>query len=555
MSTLVCCEPAVVSASRPPRDNLKLALNRSLSEPGPPSDHHHHHLYHNHFLPITPTSPTLSTISTNSGNTEISSGSSQESGCSSTSASGSSTNSIDIGDDIHNYQHHRLNSFNNLHHLQKQYHLNQQQQHQRGIYSTTHQFIPSSSSSSKRCKLETVSLPTSPCNSNEGTTLQRKIIIDRLRTITSDELSLRLLQKHNQQKQQCQSSDDLVILDCRPFIVYNINHVRGAINVNCSDRFNRRRLQLGKATLADLANSLDGKDILRSGKYKDIILYDDCTNDVEHLLLGHSLFPVLTALVEDNRQPILLLGGHKEFHKQHQDLCEDTLLPGSTEVSSPSTPGPSVMVSESAPTGCRHSPGPECHIITMGPPTPQPADIDNHPASLVLPFLYIGNGKDAADLKLLRQLNITCVLNVTSQLPGYHEKCGITYRQIPATDSEHQNLRQYFEEAFDFIEAARMRGTSILIHCQAGVSRSATIAVSYIMQHKCLLMIDAYQFVKDARPIISPNLNFMGQLLELERDLQAAGILPIKKDEPKNCHQCQWNHQQNNEEVTSGCSV
>lgn len=307
MSTLVCCEPAVVSASRSPRDNLKLALNRSLSEPGPPSDHHHH-LYHNHFLPITPTSPTLSTISTNSGNTEISSGSSQESGCSSTSASGSSTNSIDIGDDIHNYQQHCLNSFNNLHHLQKQYHLNQQQQHQRGIYSTTHQLIPSSSSSSKRCKLETVSLPTSPCNSNEGTTLQRKIIIDHLRTITSDELSLRLLQKQNQQQQQCQSNDDLVILDCRPFIVYNINHVRGAINVNCSDRFNRRRLQLGKATLADLANSLDGKDILRSGKYKDIILYDDCTNDVEHLLLGHSLFPVLTALVEDNRQPILLLG-------------------------------------------------------------------------------------------------------------------------------------------------------------------------------------------------------------------------------------------------------
>ncbi|KAK0090609.1 hypothetical protein PV325_010575 [Microctonus aethiopoides] len=249
------------------------------------------------------------------------------------------------------------------------------------------------------------------------------------------------------------------------------------------------------------------------------------------------------------------MGGHKEFHKQHQDLCEDTLLPGSnSEASSPSTPGPSVIVSESAPSGCP-SPGPGCHIIRMGPPTPQPADIDNHPASLVLPFLYIGNGKDAADLQLLRQLNITCVLNVTSQLPGYHEKCGITYRQIPATDSEHQNLTQYFKEAFDFIEAARMRGTSILIHCQAGVSRSATIAIAYIMQHKRLLMADAYQLVKDARPIISPNLNFMGQLLELEQGLQASGIVAMKKEEPKNCHQCHWNHQQNSEEVTSGCSV
>jgi dual specificity MAP kinase phosphatase len=69
----------------------------------------------------------------------------------------------------------------------------------------------------------------------------------------------------------------------------------------------------------------------------------------------------------------------------------------------------------------------------------------------VLPFLYLGNGRDAADLQLLRALGATRVLNVTSQLPGYHEERGITYRQIPASDSGHQNLKQYFEEAFDFI--------------------------------------------------------------------------------------------------------
>ena len=135
-------------------------------------------------------------------------------------------------------------------------------------------------------------------------------------------------------------------------------------------------------------------------------------------------------------------GGHKEFHRRHRELCEDTLLPP-TDASA--LPGPSAV------SGCP-SPGPGYPVLNhMDPPTPQPADIDNHPASRVLPFLYLGNGRDAADLSLLRGLGADRVLNVTSQLPGYHEERGITYRQIPASDSGHQNLKQYFEEAFDFI--------------------------------------------------------------------------------------------------------
>ena len=59
----------------------------------------------------------------------------------------------------------------------------------------------------------------------------------------------------------------------------------------------------------------------------------------------------------------------------------------------------------------------------------------------------------------------------------------------------------------------------MLIHCHAGVSRSATVCMAYIMKSLGYNLRSAYDYVKNKRSCVSPNLHFMGQLLEYEKRL------------------------------------
>ena len=70
-----------------------------------------------------------------------------------------------------------------------------------------------------------------------------------------------------------------------------------------------------------------------------------------------------------------------------------------------------------------------------------------------------------------------------------------------------------------FTDAVKVHGGKVFVHCQAGISRSATVCIAYIMQSKKMSLEEAYKFVKSKRPIISPNLNFMGQLMEYQNIL------------------------------------
>ena len=62
-------------------------------------------------------------------------------------------------------------------------------------------------------------------------------------------------------------------------------------------------------------------------------------------------------------------------------------------------------------------------------------------------------------------------------------------------------------------------GKQVLVNCFAGVSRSATIVIAYLMYKNKWNVQDAITFVRSKRPIINPNYGFVAQLYQLQDKL------------------------------------
>ena len=72
----------------------------------------------------------------------------------------------------------------------------------------------------------------------------------------------------------------------------------------------------------------------------------------------------------------------------------------------------------------------------------------------------------------------------------------------------------------------------VFVHCQAGISRSATICLAYLMRTNRVKLDEAFEFVKQRRSIISPNFSFMGQLLQFESQVLASSTCSSEASSP-----------------------
>ncbi|XP_042527474.1 dual specificity protein phosphatase 8 [Dipodomys spectabilis] len=279
-----------------------------------------------------------------------------------------------------------------------------------------------------------------------------------------------------------------LVIDSRSFVEYNSWHVLSSVNICCS-KLVKRRLQQGKVSIAELIQPAVRSQV-ETTEPQDVVVYDQSTRDASVLAADSFLSILLSKLDGCFDSVAILTGGFATFSSCFPGLCEGkpAALP-SMSLSQPCLPVPSVGLTR------------------------------------ILPHLYLGSQKDVLNKDLMTQNGISYVLNASNSCPKPDFICESRFMRIPINDNYCEKLLPWLDKSIEFIDKAKLSSCQVIVHCLAGISRSATIAIAYIMKTMGMSSDDAYRFVKDRRPSISPNFNFLGQLLEYERSLKLLAVL------------------------------
>jgi len=95
----------------------------------------------------------------------------------------------------------------------------------------------------------------------------------------------------------------------------------------------------------------------------------------------------------------------------------------------------------------------------------------------------------------------------------------LCYLKLNWSDDITQPILPDLPRAFAAIDLAKEEGGICLVHCKKGMSRSGAVVVAYLMfQNPKMSLFDALTYARSRRAIIAPNLGFMSQLVEWERE-------------------------------------
>ena len=126
--------------------------------------------------------------------------------------------------------------------------------------------------------------------------------------------------------------------------------------------------------------------------------------------------------------------------------------------------------------------------------------------------LYLGDMFDANDAENIKKANISCIVCVAERLKIINTNPNVTVHKYELADDYSCNISLYFDEIGEIIN----KGGIVLVNCAAGISRSSTIVIAYIMKYYKLNLKTTFLYVKKKRNQICPNKKFMTYLYEYE---------------------------------------
>ncbi len=134
--------------------------------------------------------------------------------------------------------------------------------------------------------------------------------------------------------------------------------------------------------------------------------------------------------------------------------------------------------------------------------------------------LFLSSASATKDNKWLTSHSITGVLNCAGPESGLspeaYKDMGLTYLCLNMQDVEGamEAMSLKIDQAVDFIDES----TKVIVNCAAGVSRSATVVLAWLIQRQQLSLYEAFSFLRSRRKFVYPNRGFWKLLMSLEKE-------------------------------------
>lgn len=153
-------------------------------------------------------------------------------------------------------------------------------------------------------------------------------------------------------------------------------------------------------------------------------------------------------------------------------------------------------------------------------------------ANEIIPRLWLGNARASMDEQFIQKNGIQVVFNCTKNLP-FSPIIPIKYR-IPVDDNleeaEIRNMELWSSEISFKIMSEYVDGKVILVHCMAGIQRSAASVAFFLISFLRLRALDAMRLIKEKRNIaFSPRANFGRAIDYFDRKFHSEIMREIRK--------------------------